>query len=116
MRPDEEQAFLRGVQAARAVIASHAKSSWNGGLIERSDALTEVLVELDRTLPPTQWLPQRGEPVRLRFELVPPTVCRTIESVDHLEIIVHTRDAVGRQTQHPLADLEPVPPREAGAP
>jgi len=36
---------------ARALILKHAMSTWRGGLTERSDGITEVLVEFDQAFP-----------------------------------------------------------------
>ncbi len=35
----------------RALIQKHAMSTWSGGLIERSDGITEVLVDFDLKWP-----------------------------------------------------------------
>jgi hypothetical protein len=46
----------RVVAACRQLVRVQAEATWRSGLIERSDALTEVLVEIDRRyLAPAAW-------------------------------------------------------------
>ncbi len=39
------------LREARELIKKHAISTWRGGLIERSDGITEVLVDFDLQFP-----------------------------------------------------------------
>lgn len=48
---DEHPARVTALREARALIAKHAMSTYRGGLIERSDGITEVLVDFDRAFP-----------------------------------------------------------------
>ena len=41
----------RALREARALILEHATSTYRGGLIERSDGITEVLVDFDLRFP-----------------------------------------------------------------
>lgn len=61
--PEEDWGCVAGVDEAlqqfeekvrlecRALIQQHAQSTWKGGLIERSDGITEVLVDFDLKWP-----------------------------------------------------------------
>lgn len=42
---------VAALREARALLLMHAMSTWNGGLLERSDAITEVLAEFDLKFP-----------------------------------------------------------------
>lgn len=41
----------KALREARAVIHEHAKMTWNAGQIERSDGITDVLVDFDLKFP-----------------------------------------------------------------
>jgi len=41
----------KALREARAVIHEHAKMTWNAGLTERSDGITDVLVDFDLKFP-----------------------------------------------------------------
>ncbi len=47
----EGGARIDALREARALIQKHAMSTWRGGLIERSDGITEVLVDFDLAFP-----------------------------------------------------------------
>lgn len=47
----EGSARIDALRQARALIQKHAMSTWKGGLIERSDGITEVLVDFDLAFP-----------------------------------------------------------------
>ncbi len=47
----EGSARIGALREARALIQKHAMSTWRGGLIERSDGITEVLVDFDLAFP-----------------------------------------------------------------
>lgn len=42
---------VKALREARELIKSHAVMTWNGGQIERSDGITDVLVDFDLKFP-----------------------------------------------------------------
>ncbi len=52
--PAEPSERTRALREARELIKRHAVMTWNGGLIERSDGITEVLVDFDLHFPEAQ--------------------------------------------------------------
>ena len=46
-----EHERLKASREARSLIKQHAQMTWKTGQIERSDGITEVLVEFDRMFP-----------------------------------------------------------------
>jgi hypothetical protein len=42
---------VKALREARAHIKNHAVMTWNGGLTERSDGITDVLVDFDLKFP-----------------------------------------------------------------
>lgn len=42
---------VKALREARELIKLHAVMTWNGGLTERSDGITEVLVDFDLKFP-----------------------------------------------------------------
>lgn len=49
--PTEPTERVKALREARWLIQKHAMSTWRGGLAERSDGITEVLVDFDIAFP-----------------------------------------------------------------
>ena len=49
--PPDRTERIQALREARELIKKHAISTWKGGLIDRSDGITEVLVDFDRAFP-----------------------------------------------------------------
>lgn len=45
---------VKALREARALIAQHAQITWKSGQIERSDGITDVLVDFDLKFPETR--------------------------------------------------------------
>ncbi len=50
-KPEPISERITALREARELIKNHAMSTWKGGLTERSDGITEVLVDFDLKFP-----------------------------------------------------------------